>query len=89
MSIDVLVRDIVEQALAERVQPQIVEFISIDEAAKTCQCDRSVIDSLVQDAQNNGFPAIRLSRRITKIDKQRFFNWLRSGGLNGINYENR
>ncbi len=62
------------------------EFISIREASKICDCDESIIQSLVKARLENDFPAAVLGKKTIRIDKQRLYLWLRNGGLiNGAN----
>jgi hypothetical protein len=79
--IEAVLQEMVRQTIAEQyAPPQMPEFITVQEAADLCACDRSVISSLIQNP-SSGFPAIRLSKRVIKIDKCRLIRWLESGGL--------
>lgn len=83
MSIDELIRKTVREELESWVNsaPAEPELISIKEAAKICSCSRSVMDALVQNAETNGFPAVRLGSRTIVIDKRRLNSWFQNGGL--------
>lgn len=90
MSIELVLKDLIRPIVLECMQSTNIEpvFISIQEAAEICHCDRSVIDSLIQDSPANKFPVARLSSKTVRIDKNGLYNWLRAGGLtNGINQE--
>lgn len=78
------VKEIVAEVVGDYASSEPPEFISVRVAADIAEVDRSIIDSLVHAAPDNGFPAIRLGPRVVKIDKFRFYKWLRNGGLNGI-----
>jgi hypothetical protein len=86
-----LIRDLVKETVAELGvgAPQPVELIKIEEASQICDVDKSVINSLIQDSESNGFPVIRLSTRTIRIDRHRLYAWLHSGGLNGTRKEDR
>jgi len=88
MPFDQLLDSRIEAKLAERIDFPSTEpeLITIAEAAKICDVDISVINSLFHKRNKNGFPGIRLSERKLKIDKQRLIEWLRNGGLaDGLN----
>lgn len=83
-AVESAIKKLIEQAVIElnEVQPNTVpEFITIVQAAEICGCDRAIIGSLVNDAQNNNFPAVWLSKRTIRINKRLFIRWLDAGGL--------
>jgi predicted DNA-binding transcriptional regulator AlpA len=57
------------------------DLITIEDAAEICSVHRSVIDSLVKDRKTNGFPAVKFGERSIKIDRNRLYLWIGSGGL--------
>ena len=89
MTFDQLLDSRIDVKLEERLDNSLStepELITIAEAAKICDVDVSVINSLFHKRDKNGFPGIRLSERKLKIDKQRLIEWLRNGGLaDGVN----
>jgi predicted DNA-binding transcriptional regulator AlpA len=66
-----------------------VELITIEETCEICGCKNSVISELIQEADKNGFPVVKLGARTIRVDKNRLNTWLRSGGLNGEHNEDR
>ncbi len=80
---DEAIRQLIREELESWVHsvPAEPELIDIKEAAKICNCSRSVIDALVKEAATNHFPAVRLSTRTVLIDKRRLNNWFQNGGL--------
>ena len=81
MSIDGLIEQLVEQKVQEYIGSiaRGPDLLTPQETAEICKVDVSVIHSLIK---TQDFPAVRLSPRITKIDRQRLNVWLQSGGLN-------
>lgn len=89
MDITQVIRDIVREEIghflsASSKEP---ELISVEQAAKLFQCDRSVILALHHDRDRNGFPSVALGRRTIKIDKHRLNRWAADGGLNGDDHQ--
>jgi predicted DNA-binding transcriptional regulator AlpA len=83
MDIEAHIRDIVRQEIAE-LQIDAAgdpELIKVTEAAKLCGVSRSVIDALIKEAPQNGFPAVRLSPQRIVIDKRRLNKWFERGGI--------
>lgn len=84
MSIDELIDEKVQKAIDARLSVSVeIDLIDPEEAAKICDCDKSVILSLVHD-QSTGFPAAKLGPRTIRIDRNRLAVWIQNGGLNGI-----
>jgi hypothetical protein len=87
-----LIKELVLETVAElgvgSASPP-VELITIEAASQICDCDKSVINSLMQEAETNGFPVVHLGKRTIRIDKHRLNTWLRSGGLNGTHQQDR
>jgi hypothetical protein len=84
-----LVKKTVEEMGLSGISPQ-VELITIEEVCKICgNCDKSVINGLIQEADKNGFPVVKLGTRTIRVDRHRLNTWLRSGGLNGEHNEDR
>lgn len=84
MQLENSLREFVKQTVVDVLSDQLsvdTEWIDITQATAILNVDRSVIDSLVKDAPNNGFPVARLSPRVVRIDKQALIVWLRGGGL--------
>ena len=90
MQIETAIREIVEQIVEERLGTATLDpdLITVDEAAKICVCDGSVILQLVHDRETNGFPSVVLGKRTIRIDKRRLQRWFQQGGLNGSHQEN-
>ncbi len=82
MSIDIAIKEVVREEIALHLasMPE-PKWITIEAAAKICDCGRSVIDSLVKEAPENNFPAARLGTQTVRIDKHALLLWLRRGGL--------
>lgn len=77
------VQNIVVECLSKQsTKPAMPELISVEETTDICGVGRSVIDSLIQNSPANGFPVVRLSPKVIKVDKVRLFAWLNQGGLN-------
>ena len=83
MSTDEAIRQLIREELASWAGsvPAEPELITVDEAAKICECAKSAIYDLVDQAPANGFPSVRLGTRTIRIDKRRLSNWIQAGGL--------
>ncbi len=57
----------------------VVELVNENNAGD--RIGRSVIDDLIKNAGQNGFPVVRLGAKTIRIDKMRLNRWLASGGL--------
>jgi hypothetical protein len=91
MQFETAIRTLVEEIVAEKIGAvsSVPELITMKDAAEICGCDLSVINALVHDRAENGFPAIVLGRRTIRIDKARLQRWFMNGGLNGSHQEDR
>lgn len=83
MEIEEVIRNIVRDEIAEYVGANVSDpvLIGVNDAAAICGVHRSVIDEIIKESADNGFPSIRLGARTTKIDKARLNRWLATGGL--------
>jgi hypothetical protein len=86
-----LIKDLVKETITELgvgASPP-VELITIEDACGICGCDKSVLMPLIQEPEASGFPSVRLGARTIRIDRNRLYAWLHSGGLNGKHHEDR
>lgn len=86
MSLEIELKSIVKNTVIELlgdVPPPVPELITVEDAAKVCGCHTSVIYSLIQEKQQNRFPAVKFGERSIKIDKRRLYTWIERGGLYG------
>jgi excisionase family DNA binding protein len=57
-------------------------LLTIPQAAEVLGVHRSTVDSLIKRTDSR-FPYARLSERVIRIDRDKLFEWVRSGGLDG------
>lgn len=84
MSLDDEVRKIVRETVQEilgNVSVVAPDLITVEEAAKICDCHTSVIYSLIQEISTTNFPAVKFGTRTIKIDRRRLHRWIEQGGL--------
>jgi hypothetical protein len=94
MAIDQTFSDVIRSLIREELAAAAPvtdepDLITIEAAAALCDCDRSIILSLVHN-ERSGFPAIWLGPRTIRIDRRRLISWLAGGGIrNGVNNQAR
>lgn len=89
MIIDKQIREIVreELAAATAVSPVEIVLIAVKDAADLLGVDAQAVRDLCSESETNGFPAVVLGTRTTKIDKRRLARWIESGGLKSAKIE--
>ena len=65
-----------EQGLLENYQK-----LSVLEAAEMCGVSKSIIQDLVNNREETGFPGAKLGPKTFVIDRVGFISWLDQGGL--------
>lgn len=83
MSVDENIRAIVREELAAMLpeaghEPRLIDVAGFIEKYGI---SKSVVQELVRERETNGFPAVVLGPRTTRIDENRLPAWFAKGGL--------